>query len=367
MVRDSETIVALRAQVASLEKQLAEVSAARGLSAGNAALPPTAAAAARPAPSPPSQCTIWADRHVHKNGGTTMRGIFGNLTDYNVIQHIDTFIVGLKHWRKLMAGLATLTPPCSEALSHTMIALELHEDTAEWGWHMRALRELRAKTSCCRVLLTTRTRAPLEHYVSFYRWGVMPRFKMFNRTIDWWAPHNFQSTLLWRGAPHKQWWMDGNRGSNVAAWYREFDNASFDGLSSMLEDDFDVVYPMERFEEGLRMIARKLGGHAVVAAGGAAGGGAAAARGRDDGDRPASSDGSASSNGSASSGGPAFSGGPASSIVLQDLMRAYSGTHLIPSWGTTNAGLRGEKKESEIQAVCPGHPKNTSCADLVRT
>ena len=147
------------------------------------------------------QCNLLIDRHVHKNAGTSIRQVMQQLMDFDVVQVVERHgAITADEWVRLLRGLeSALVEPCSEALARTVVAIEAHDAAVPWDVFMLALQRYRAsKRTCCRVVLSTRTREPLDHYVSFYRWGVQPRYAAFNKTFIQWAPANLQSTLLLR-------------------------------------------------------------------------------------------------------------------------------------------------------------------------
>ena len=123
------------------------------------------------------------------------------------------------------------------------------------GSFMPRVEQLR---SVRRVLLTTRVRLPVDHYVSAWLWGGEPRLWPFNRTFAWWAPRNLQSNLFLLG--DFKGWMDGVK---RAALYDHFGQAEFEDLQKMLSR-FDLVWPLDEYQAGLRALAQLLEFPAVV-------------------------------------------------------------------------------------------------------
>ena len=204
-------------------------------------------------------CTMWVDRHVHRTAGTSVRVHMMQLMELDALQRPQTWIIGPKAWTLLLDGLATLVAPCSPALADIRIGIEAHEAVEPWyDLFIQKLRAYRSRRdTCCRIVLSTRVRAPIDHYLSFFRWGIEKRYP--GKTLDWWAPHNLQSTLLLRGnAGMDGQWIDGRKYEGRRRWYESFDASDFARLTDMLDHDFDVVYPTERFEDGFELIMRAL-------------------------------------------------------------------------------------------------------------
>jgi hypothetical protein len=148
-------------------------------------------------------------------------------------------------------------PHCSPALDATVIALEAHEGQGSFSTRaIAALARLREPSSCCRVVLTTRLREPLAWYVSAWLWGGAPRFQRYGRTIETWAPVNMQSLLLLKGDQTPKW-IDGLKRN----WSQFFSYGVHEHNRSMalLEHDYDLAWPLERFDDGMRVLAWLLG------------------------------------------------------------------------------------------------------------
>ena len=216
--------------------------------------------AAEFAPAAEPQCIIWVDRHLHKTGGTTVREVMHHWHQLNQVQHIPGWSYSIKDWKGLLKRVSNLTKPDCGSLRGARFAVELHEFAptgtrwfeAEWMPPLRALRQ--NPDACCQVLLSTRVRTPLDHYISFFRWGVESRR---SSTLEQWAPRSLQSVeLLW--GPNKAW-LDGNLNPAAKGWFASYGALQHKRSVAMLESDFDVVYPSERFDDGMELIAKKLG------------------------------------------------------------------------------------------------------------
>ena len=170
--------------------------------------------------APPARmCIVWVDRHVHKNGGTSMRRVVRHLTKADAVQQIGGWDAAVGNWRAFMNGIGSMVEPCSEKLRQLRIGLETHEGmsaafTSQWFEAIRRLR--RTPHACCRVVVSLRVREPLSHYLSAFQWGALDRLPFRSHdgtlctrpdparcnassTFAWWAPPNLQAQLLSRG------------------------------------------------------------------------------------------------------------------------------------------------------------------------
>ena len=232
------------------------------------------------------KCIIWIDRHVHKNAGTSIRQAMVKLQEADLVQHLPTMAPDTKELTALAKALLAFEQPnCSLPLRRTRIAIEAHLSQTEFFTSMKALRVLRQPSSCCRLLITSRVRKPLDHYISvcathvpnpapFYMrigvvsrrvrapphppnvtlshaqawlWAGEPLFGRFNRTLETWAPHNMQATMLLKG--DLRGWMDGAKRWNTRPSFR-FNQTEAELLDKSLSADVDLVYPSDRYEEG---------------------------------------------------------------------------------------------------------------------
>ena len=159
-------------------------------------------------------CILWIDRHVHKNGGTTIRGVMKRLEEAGYAQKAVGWGLANKPLMELLATLRqpALRAPCSQAISELVIAVEAHDGGGRSGVNLFSQRVLGAVLAlaaepgaCCRPLLTTRTRDPTEHYMSTWLWGAATRYAPFGRTLETWAPRNLQSVLMRDGTPTDRW------------------------------------------------------------------------------------------------------------------------------------------------------------------
>jgi len=135
--------------------------------------------------------------------------------------------------------------------------------------------ELRARLAALavptRVLLVTRVREPLSYYLSFYKWKVagIQREQRggheYGSSFLEWAPHNLQAWSLLNGGIDT---IAGPLGSLARPRARAFGAREMRALSSKLAH-FDIVAPLEYFDEHLLMIADAIGlpliSHSAVA------------------------------------------------------------------------------------------------------
>ena len=217
------------------------------------------------------RCLIVADRHVHKNGGSTIRDVFleherQGLAIYHGYQHVA--------WSADSSALHAAAAVANPNTSHVLL-VESHFGHTEFAGtvlpSLKSLsRTLAAQTgSSCPLVLITRVREPLDYYLSFYRWAVGFRQrdnpKFFGRSFLEWAQAvpNLQSTMVMHSmaAYHAEWsprrfrthWGEpaadaspGGRASRDARqpWHR---------LRSHL-DRYAIVAPMARFDEAMVML-----------------------------------------------------------------------------------------------------------------
>lgn len=229
---------------------------------------------------------LWIDRHLHKNGGSTVREVMlrneeaGRCVYYGYTQTHEG-------WRALMAELYSVK---SSTPKLPALCIEAHASTASSDWtshRLPAVIELRARLAAltvpARIVLTTRVREPLSYYMSFYRWRIAGMQRANNtirlsatRTVvnplgsgflDW-APPNLQATGLLHGdvelfaglkaggfpgvrergrRPHQYW-----------ARHHNFGKSDFERLLRVLSS-YDVVAPLEHFDAALLLVSQLSG------------------------------------------------------------------------------------------------------------
>ena len=231
---------------------------------------------------------LWVDRHLHKNGGSTVREVMlrneesGNCVYYGYTQTHEG-------WLRLMNEMIRLRQNGS-ALPRLCIEAHASQASAEFvSWRIPQLLTLRshfARLSVpLRVVLTTRVREPLSYYISFYRWRVAGMQRHGNvirlsstRSVVQplgssfleWAPPNLQSIGLlhgdvelfaglkaggWPGVhdaatrrkPHPYW-----------EEHQRFTREDYRRLLATLRH-YDVVAPLEAFDEHLLLISDATG------------------------------------------------------------------------------------------------------------
>lgn len=221
-----------------------------------------------------------------------------SLSRADLVLHRETIVLGgvapYRHppaaWSKLLTALGRAPSTACEARAALRVAAQLHDEAAKelWQHWVPAVRRLRAaetaRVACaCRVVLTTRVRAPLAHYLSAYLWATRYKPNIGNQlsrprtSLD--ARTNRSHTLLPR--PSFFEWSSAARNLQARAFVNG-DTAKFvteeqsgrigsglppepservvrDTLLHALDRDFDVVYPLEDFDDGLALIAALLG------------------------------------------------------------------------------------------------------------
>ena len=159
--------------------------------------------------APLPQCSIIVDRHMHKNGGSTLRQIFMRN------ELLDDWLYwgyGLAHTTRVVEGLLEVmlgasNRSCDDWTDRPALRLaaELHysyqttqQSLASFG--PRSPLQHLASRCGCKLVLFTRLRRPLEFYVSFYRWAVAWRQRLnaslYGSSMLEWAPRNLQAALL---------------------------------------------------------------------------------------------------------------------------------------------------------------------------
>ena len=238
--------------------------------------------------SPAASGTLWVDRHLHKNGGSTLREVMlrseeaGHCLYYGYTQTREG-------WDRLVREMRTLNGS-SSALPRLCVEAHASQASAEFASHripdLVGLRSHFAKLAVpVRVVLTTRVREPLSYYLSFYRWRVAGMQEHGNvirlsptrqvvqpigSTFLEWAPKNLQSIGLYHGdvelfAGLKAGGWPGVRDAALHRrphpyWsaHHRFERADYRALLSSLKH-YDVVAPLESFDEHLLMVSDATG------------------------------------------------------------------------------------------------------------
>ena len=129
-------------------------------------------------------CVTWLDFSVARTAGATTQQIMASLSREDVLDHRETLILGgvaafrhsARSWEALLAAMASASS-CSS--SSVRIAVQLRDEAARELWQswLPAVRKLRKQQAACgcKVVVTTRVREPVAHYLSAYLWAT--RFK----------------------------------------------------------------------------------------------------------------------------------------------------------------------------------------------
>jgi hypothetical protein len=209
----------------------------------------------------PRRCFIYVDRHVHKNGGSTMRDV--------LLEH-ERHGLGLYHgyqhheWKTDAQALLQMAAlHATGGSARHVLLVESHFGPTEFAdTLLRSLHKLsrtlaRTHATACPLILATRVREPLDYYLSFYRWAVGFRQRdsprVYGTNFLEWARRvpNLQSTILSSSmasyeaeyAP-KRYRSRWEPRDGAAAWRR---------LRALL-DRFDVVAPLARFDEAMLLV-----------------------------------------------------------------------------------------------------------------
>jgi hypothetical protein len=214
----------------------------------------------------PKKCAILVDRHVHKNGGSTIRDFLleQERLGYALYQGYTQL-----YWRNLFSKLHKVVTGALEAGSAPQMVMLIE---AHFGWvemngpvlkDLEALRgQLRGHD--CPIVTTTRVREPLDFYLSFYQWGVAFRQKeapgSFGRNFEEWARMlpNLQSTMLLHS-------MSASDAEYHPLSYARAYGAPRIPAETLLRQTqqflrrFDIVATMQRFDEHMLMVADAVG------------------------------------------------------------------------------------------------------------
>ncbi|KAL1499014.1 hypothetical protein AB1Y20_013531 [Prymnesium parvum] len=225
----------------------------------------------------PKRCALLVDRHVHKNGGSSIRDMLleNERMGYGLYQGYTQM-----YWQKDFKQLRRLV---DAALDRGETPELLYMMEAHFGWVefarsvmpdlQRLAEHLKKKQVDCPLVTMTRVREPLEYYLSFYRWAVAFRQKadphLFGKDFLDWAQRipNLQSTTMMQsmaamaaeyfvhqwGSYHRA--MGGGKGAAAeeAGWKR---------LQAFL-DQFTIVASMQRFDESV-LLASDLSGLPLI-------------------------------------------------------------------------------------------------------
>jgi hypothetical protein len=236
---------------------------------------------------------VWVDVSITRTGGRTTQQVMASLAQRGLLDHHQTLILGgsagYQHSAAEFSGLlAAMVRTCTN--DHTdhakggeplRVAVQVTDDGAQEFWErwLPSIRRLRAHGagSCCRVLVTTRIRDPLSHYLSSYVWATAgkpnlgtqisrPRVqlgangrafaKLPRPSFEKWAPRNLQTHMLARGGTK---YVTEEQTGRVGDPPREVLRPEYDSMLAALETDFDLVVPLENFDDGLRLVASRLG------------------------------------------------------------------------------------------------------------
>jgi len=211
----------------------------------------------------PRRCAILVDRHVHKNGGSSVRDLFleherlGQALYQGYTQMYWTQDYRLLK-RNAEAAIARGVAPAQ------MLLMEAH-----FGWVelsqtvLPGLQQLdslyKAAGVDCPLVMMTRVREPLDYYLSFYRWGVAFRQRdtpsQFGSTFLEWVDRvpNLQSTMMIQSmaAMAAEYHLSQYRAYYVSnAVLGRTPEARWQKLTEFL-DAFAIVGTMQRFDESL--------------------------------------------------------------------------------------------------------------------
>lgn len=201
---------------------------------------------------------LWFHRHVHKTGGTTVRGIMASLNKRGdaIVRRGNapwSCKIDWGHVDKALERAHNASLPCPA--SPQALVFELHEACQGWvSQELPRITELRTLPSA-RVFLTTLVRSPFSHSLSAWMWGGKPSFGRFNRTIEYWLPYNMQSNQLLHG--DFDHFMMGNK-EPMGKRYRAFGEAEFNRTLDVVRR-FDLVCTTEELAPCMERLLQELG------------------------------------------------------------------------------------------------------------
>ena len=213
----------------------------------------------------PKRCAILVDRHVHKNGGSTIRDWF---LEQERLGHALYQGYTQLYWRQIFSKLQKLFVQAAETGQAPRIQMLIE---AHFGWVelngpiMKDLHSLREVATDCPIVTMTRVREPLDFYLSFYQWGVGFRQRenpnLFGKTFAEWARlvPNLQSTMMLRSMAAS------DAEYHPRTYVRSHSRDGAGGQKQLLERtqaflrQFDIVATMSRFDESILMAADMTG------------------------------------------------------------------------------------------------------------
>lgn len=259
----------------------------------------------------PPQCIVWLDYATSRTATATTQSLMAALARDGYVAHRETIILGgaaaYPHSDAAWARLApVLGAPCAsrEASSGKRhddgagarsgaprppplrLAVQVVADTSAkgfWATWLPSVRKLRAQLgSCCRVLLTTRVREPLSHYLSTYLWatagkpnlgtqfarpravtrGRMSYAQLPQPSFEAWSIANLQTRVLLHGGASRL--LTDEQSGRLAAGSGSGDGpaavsrAGLAVLLDALDRDFDLVTPLDAFESAVLAVADAL-------------------------------------------------------------------------------------------------------------
>ena len=233
---------------------------------------PAAGQAVNPQPTSSPKCFILYDRHIEKNGGSTVRTLFKRLEEHGECSYWG-YDISRGGWRSAIQELRNISQGAGGA-PFPRLCIEAHCGHATESFrHLQQLGELqRSLASSCVVRRVTRIRNPISHYASFFSWARAIRGNGLatasaqNLTFAEWAAQtpNLQSSILLNSDAATTAKQEPRARSAVAqarliARVRERDVARWRGVLDGATRLYDLLVPLERFDEALLLLADELG------------------------------------------------------------------------------------------------------------
>lgn len=220
----------------------------------------------------PRECFVLFDRHVHKNGGSTMSVLMQRLEEQGECLYWGYHLSSLQRGLTALRGLSRNSPRLPRLCIDGHVGGDLAGTTT-----LESLKAWQRKTAehglACHLFTTLRVREPLSHYVSFYLWSRAATRASRHRPSGLgdegflrWAnstPNLQANILLHPGyadfAEVRLESRPASAPSYLHAHVQDGDSDASREQMRQLVEHFDLAAPLERFDEALLMTADALG------------------------------------------------------------------------------------------------------------
>ena len=220
----------------------------------------------------PRECFVLFDRHVHKNGGSTMSVLMQRLEEQGECLYWGYHLSSLQRGLAALRGLSRNSPRLPRLCIDGHVGGDLAGTTT-----LESLKAWQRKMAehglACHLFTTLRVREPLSHYVSFYLWSRAATRASRHRPSGLgdegflrWANStpNLQANILLHPAyadfaEVRLESRPASAPSYLHAHVQDGDSDASRERMRQLVEHFDLSAPLERFDEALLMTADALG------------------------------------------------------------------------------------------------------------